>query len=212
MIAASGNRLSDSPQRLESSLTLFRLAKEGDRDALERLYARYVPRLTRWASGRLAPGARQLQDTSDIVQEVLVRFIDRMEGFEPDHPGALMGYLRTAILNRIRDAWRTAARHPAHDDIEEKGESVAGPPALSPYEQCIAKETAEAYEQALASLTDEERTAVILKIELDCDNAEIANELGKPSADAARMFVHRTVLKLARQMARADKDLPIHDS
>src|SRR5689334_16083378 len=50
---------------------LLRLAKAGDPQALDALMSRYLPRLQRWASGRLPPWARSLLDTSDLVQETL---------------------------------------------------------------------------------------------------------------------------------------------
>ena len=56
----------------ESSLELLERAKAGDAQALDLLIARYVPRLQRWASGRLPGWARDLADTQDLVQETVV--------------------------------------------------------------------------------------------------------------------------------------------
>ena len=61
---------------------LLRLAKAGDADALETLMARYLPRLVRWASGRLPPYARSLFDTSDLVQETMLQTLTGLEGIE----------------------------------------------------------------------------------------------------------------------------------
>ena len=196
----------DSPDpvpNIESSVMLFHKAKAGDRNALDLLYTRYLPRLSRWASGRLPPKARHLEDTSDLVQDVLIRFLDKVDEFDPQHPGALMAYLRTALLNRIRDASRYVGRRPDRVDIEKADEEQVAAP-LSPYEECVAKETTDRYEAALGRLGEEERAAIILKVELDYSNEEIAQELNKPSVDAARMFTNRALLKLAREMARAE--------
>ena len=60
----------------ESSFDLLLLAKEGDARALERLCARYLPRLKRWAHGRLPPSSRGMLDTEDLAQEVLITLFD----------------------------------------------------------------------------------------------------------------------------------------
>jgi RNA polymerase sigma-70 factor, ECF subfamily len=194
---------SESVPNLESSMMLFHKAKAGDREALDRLYTRYLPRLSRWASGRLSPTSRHLEDTSDLVQEVLIRFLDKVDEFDPQHPGALMAYLRTALLNRIRDVSRYVARRPDRVDVDKADEAQVATP-LSPYEECVAKETTERYEAALQRLSEDEQAAIILKVELDYSNEEMAQELNKPSADAARMFASRALLKLAREMAKAE--------
>lgn len=58
------------------------------------------------------------------------------------------------------------------------------------------------YEAALARLEPEEREAIVGRIELGCPYAELAEALGKPSADAARMTVSRALLRLAEEMSR----------
>jgi RNA polymerase sigma-70 factor (ECF subfamily) len=73
----------------------------------------------------------------------------------------------------------------------------------SPLEAAIGSQTLERYEAALARLTDEEREAVVTRVEFGLSYAEVAEALGKPSADAARMAVVRALVKLAREM-----DLP----
>lgn len=73
---------SDRPE-LHSSLTLLERARAGDREALESLIARYLPRLQRWASGRLPRWARDMAETQDLVQEALFQTFKRIERFEP---------------------------------------------------------------------------------------------------------------------------------
>src|SRR5262249_48329035 len=66
--------------------------------------------LRRWARGRLPRWARQRVDTSDITQQSLVETLERIDTFEPRRQKALQSYLRKAIMNRIRDETRWAAR------------------------------------------------------------------------------------------------------
>jgi RNA polymerase sigma-70 factor (ECF subfamily) len=185
---------------LESSISLLHRAQAGDRGALGALYDRYFPRLSRWASGRLSSRARHLQDTSDIVQEVLTQFFTRVHGFQLRHDGALMAYLRMAILNRIRDASRRVAGRPEGHAATSLHDSAIESPSPTPLETCVAADTAERYEKALGHLEEDERAAVILRVEMGYSNAEIAAALESPSVDAARMFTHRAIAKLARTM------------
>ena len=138
---------SDRPQ-LHSSLTLLERARAGDRVALESLIARYLPRLQRWASGRLPPWARDMAETQDLVQEALFQTFKRIERFEPRGEGALHAYLRQAILNRIREELRRAKRRPPRSELD----SAAEHDGRSPLEEAIGREAIERYERALARL------------------------------------------------------------
>src|SRR5262245_51260249 len=94
-------RIPASP--LESTQQLLDLVRQGDRDALERLYVRCLPPLRRWARGRLPTAARGALDTQDLVQDTVVNSLRRLDQFDSRHEGALQAYLRQAVLNRIRD-------------------------------------------------------------------------------------------------------------
>ena len=72
----------------------------------------------------------------------------------------------------------------------------------SPEEAAIGAEALERYERALASLKKEERHAIVLRVELGLDYEEIATQLGKPTADAARMAVTRAIVRLADKMGQ----------
>ena len=102
----------------ETSFELLLRAKAGDPDALDLLCARYLPRLHRWARGRLPRGARGAADTGDVVQEVLISVVKRISVFEPRDEGAFQGYLRQALTNRFRDEARKLTVHPAPGPLD----------------------------------------------------------------------------------------------
>lgn len=184
---------------LRSSLTLLERAQGGDRVALEALIKRYLPRLQRWASGRLPRWARDIADTQDLVQETVFQTFQRIETFEARGEGALQAYLRQAILNRIREELRRAGRRPPRSALD----SQAPDDGRSPLDEAIGHAAVERYERALATLRQEDREAVVARIELGYTNDEIAELLGKPSANAARMAVERAIVKLAKAMGNA---------
>lgn len=183
---------------LESTLELVQRAKTGDREALDRLFARSIPLLRRWASGRLPRWTRDLMDTDDLVQETVVRAVNRIGAFEPRHEGALQAYLRQAVMNRIRDEVRRGMRSPGSAALDDDTPSRNA----SPLEEAIGREAVERYEAALAALRPEEREAIVARVEMDGTYERVAQVLGKPSADAARMAVSRALLRLAEEMSR----------
>jgi RNA polymerase sigma-70 factor (ECF subfamily) len=185
--------------QLDSSLTLLERAQAGDRVALDCLIARYLPRLQRWATGRLPRWARDMADTQDLVQETLFQTFKRIERFESRGEGALLAYLRQAILNRIREEIRRTKRRPPTSELDSATEDGG----RSPLEEAIGREATERYERALARLRSEDRELVVARIELGYTNREIAELLNKPTPNAARMATERAIVRLAKEMEKA---------
>src|SRR5262245_8747688 len=181
------------PSKLLLTTELLYQAKAGDTKALDALLTRYLPRLHRWASGRLPLHARSLFETTDLVHETLLRAIERLDGIREGEPGGFEAYMRQAILNKIRDQLRWARRRPGSTEASE-GLVDASP---SPLEDAIGADLAARYERAREQLSSEERLLVHLRIELDFDYDEIAAIVERPSRDAARMAVQRAINKLA---------------
>jgi RNA polymerase sigma-70 factor, ECF subfamily len=187
------------PERsTDSSVELLRKAQLGDQPALEHLLARYLPRLRRWASGRLPPSARSLIDTGDLVQDAMIAACRHLDTVEIRHDGTVQAYLRKAVQNRIIDAYRRSSRRPPRGDLPLEA-AILGPSAL---DTLIGDEMKMQYDTALLSLSADDREAIVLRLERGCDYAEIATRLKKPSADAARMTVIRALARLAREMRR----------
>jgi RNA polymerase sigma-70 factor (ECF subfamily) len=184
------------PSELESTATLLTRVRAGDRLAREQLVRRYLATLLRWGHGRLPSHARDLSDTQDLVQNTLLKALDRLDSFEPRREGAFLAYLRTILLNEIRGEIRRNARRPGREPLTE---DIAGPDR-SPVEREVGTAAVRAYERALDTLSAEEREAVILRIELGYTHQQVAEALGKPSADAARMLVARAMVRITEAM------------
>jgi RNA polymerase sigma-70 factor (ECF subfamily) len=186
--------------RPDSTFELVEKAKTGDAEALDRIFTRYLPALRRWASGRLPQWTRDLMSTDDLVQETFIRVMKGIDRFEMRHEGALHGYLRQAIVNRVRDEVRRGKRAPALTDIDERHADRDA----TPLELAIGQEALERYEAALTRLRPEEREAIIARVEMGLSYQEIAEALGKPTPEAARMAVSRALVRLAREMEGTD--------
>ena len=172
---------------------LLNRARTGDVLAREELFKRFSPILRQWAHRRLPAGARDLNDTMDLVQMTLLRALNRLDQFEARGEGAFLAYLRQIMLNVVRKEAHRVARRGPHDTLDETLVS----PHASIVERVIGAEQMELYQRALDRLSDEQRQAVLLRLEFNYTYEQIADAIGKPSPDAARMTVVRALARLA---------------
>ena len=184
-----------------SSVSLLFRAQQGDDSAREELCARYLPRLRRWAHGRLPPWARQHLDTEDLVQDTLLQTVRHLDGFTPHHERAFCAYVCEALGNRVKDAVRAANRRPAPEPLG--ADHTAG--GASPLEEAVGQQTLERYRAALDRLSPVERDLVLARVELALPYAQVAELLEKPSPSAARMATSRALVRLAREMSRDER-------
>ena len=180
----------------DSSLALLIRARDGDDSARNELCARYLPRLRRWAHGRLPHWAREHLDTEDLVQDTLLQTVKRLEQFEPQHERAICAYLSEALRNRLKDAVRRAARRPAAETLSPE----APAPDPSPLEQAVGRDLLHRYEAALGRLRESDRALVVARVELGLPYDEIASLQGKSSTASARVAVSRALLRLSAEM------------
>ena len=177
---------------LETTASLIQRIQNGEAAAQERLIKRYLPALQRWARGRMPRRARSMTDTDDLVQVTLLKALKKLKEFEPRHKGAFLAYLRRILQNEIRDEIRRATRRPEMQSLPENLDRDQP----SPLERAIGREKMEAYERALAQLEPQQQEAIILRLELGFTHSQVAEALGSPSANAARMFVSRALVRL----------------
>jgi RNA polymerase sigma-70 factor (ECF subfamily) len=178
------------------TLELVRGAQRGESSSIERLYARYLPRLRWWAHGRLPGFARNGFDTEDVVQDAMMKTLRRLEDFDPQKAGCFQAYTRQAVLNAIRDHVRRARPHVTAERVLE----FEAMPQKSPLEELIGRDAIERYEAALAELSPQEQELIVGRLELNCSFAELAEMTGRNSADAARVATKRALVRLAEGM------------
>ena len=186
--------LSDEP-----TMELVIRAKAGDRMATEALLERCLPPLKRWAHGQLPMAARGSLDTNDLVQDAALNLVKRLDFFQPQHVGAMQGYLRQSVINRIRDEVRKIGRHAPPVELPDDHPSDR----TSPLESAIQAEAYDRYRRALTHLEPKDRELIVARVEIQWTVAEIAQRFGMRTVDAARMAVGRAVRRLTQQMGRA---------
>ena len=186
--------LSDEP-----TIELVLSARNGDRMALEALLERCLPPLKRWAHGRLPAHARGSLDTGDLVQEAAMHVLARLDKFEPRHVGAMQAYLRTSVINRIRDEIRKVGRRPAVVELSEDPPSPSD--VTSPLEAVIRAEAYDRYRIALDKLRTRDREMIVAGIEVQWSIAEIAQRLGLAAVDTARVAGSRSLKRLSTALS-----------
>lgn len=193
---ATKARVVPTPKPSDPTAVLISHVRGGHDLAREYLLARYLPILRHWARGRIPPVARGMSDTDDLVQTTLIRVLKRIETLDIQREGAFLAYLRTSLLNALRDDLRLSVNRSHREPIPDTSKSAD----RSPLDRLIDQDTYEAYETALGTLSSDQQEAVILRLEFQMSYAEIADAVGVASADAARMKVTRAVAKLAEAL------------
>jgi len=179
-----------------TSMALLARAQAGDAEALEELLRRYLPRLRKWIRGRLPGHCRRLSDTDDLVQDTIVRVVRALPDLAITHDAGLQAYLRQAVWNRLREEIRRSKDQQTPDELDES--APASDP--SPLEQAVGAEVLARYEAALQRLSDDERGAVVGRLEFNYSYPELAMMLGRRTPDAARKLVERALPRLAAMM------------
>lgn len=93
-----------------SATLLARLRDRADTEAWRRLLDLYTPLLSGW----LRRHALQASDADDLVQEVLAAVVRELPHFKHSgRVGAFRHWLRTILVNRLREFWRANRIRPA---------------------------------------------------------------------------------------------------
>ena len=166
--------------------------------ALDILCHRNLPPLRRWASHRLPPWARDLLNTDDLVQDAILQTLKQIGSFEPRREGAFRAYLRQAVHNLVLNEMRRVQRKPLGELLVSGHQD----PRPSPLEETVGREVVARYEEALKRLSPDDREVIVARIEMNLDYKEVAESLGRPSPDAARVAVGRALVRLAQEMRR----------
>jgi len=138
---------------IEDELLKWRF-RRGSREALARIYEKYVHLLLSIAMGLL----NDPHEAEDVVQDVFVSFAQGAAGF--GLRGSLKAYLATCVVNRTRDRVRS----------ERARQRLADGYTTMPFEadeadqSLVYSERCERLSHALAELPYEQREVVVLKI------------------------------------------------
>jgi RNA polymerase sigma-70 factor (ECF subfamily) len=159
---------------------------------------------------QLEPRPANRIDPSDIVQQTLLEAHDRLGQFHGDD-SALAAWLRQALVNNLRDAWR--ALHRDRRDIRREQsledavarssvrlEAMLAAAQSSPSQRAVRNEELLRLADALVHLPEAQREAIVLHHLQGCSLDETARRLDRTDAAVAGLL-HRGLKKLRELMA-----------
>lgn len=194
---------------LGESLVLVRMAQEGDREALNRLFERYYDRIYRIVRIRMGAKLRTVLDSYDIVQETCAVAVRKIGDFQPRDHASLIQWLARIAENQIHDARdkmdaikRDKNREVALDAAAVRdGESYPGLQISSggpgPSTIVANSELKEIYDACVEALPQEHRELVLLREYAGASWEDITEKLGRPNVHAAQEAYRRAQIKLA---------------
>lgn len=188
----------------DSTLLILERARLGDRTAAILLLERAVPAVRQWSRGRLPPIARAEANTEDVVQDAVLRVLPRISRFRHETVGGLQAYLRTVVMNRIRDLIRKSKRHGTPVAVDAEPLPDDDP---SPLELAMRRQNVDRFLAALQRMAPSERQLVIWRIELGWSVDDIAARQGKTKA-AARMAIRRAIERLDAALGSSEPERP----
>ena len=166
-------------------------AQSGDAGAFGDLYARYSSLILRYLYVRV----RDQEGAQDLTQEVFVRVIKGIGGFEYRGEKSFLGWLYTIANNvLIGQARRKRAISTPLDDNIELADPRGQDDVLSIYDRV-------ALQQAISQLTQDQQQVLTLKFFADMTNGEIASAIGRTEG-AVKALQHRALLSLQQIMVR----------
>ncbi|HSL31999.1 MAG TPA: sigma-70 family RNA polymerase sigma factor [Candidatus Limnocylindrales bacterium] len=176
-------------------LILLERAREGDLDAFNDLVVCYQDQLFALVV-RMVPDRDQ---ASDVTQEAFFSAYRNMSNFRG---GSVRSWLNRIAVNAAMDIQRARKRRPAQPYPELEDESWQ-PPAgeeADPVRTALTTERTHALTAALASITSDQRTAIVLYDVEGYDYAEIAEMTGV-SLGTVKSRIHRGRLALRDRLA-----------
>lgn len=178
---------------LSTTTFLLNGLRSGDQVAVEKLMKIYQPILLRWAHGRIPQQAKSYLETMDLVQETMALAIKSKQQIQADNAGAFFCYLRTIFINQIKQELRK--NKPFHLALTTKFSQSE----VMSYEEDL--NALIAYDHAIDMLSEEQKQAVVMRVEFGLSHQEIADLTGKNSPDAARIYIKRALHKLSEVMS-----------
>lgn len=182
-------READHLQALELDELAARAAL-GDRAAFERIYNLLVDDLYSYIRGQ----CRNETVAEDLVANVFLKAWRSAKGYRPSSH-TFRRWIFTIARNEVRDYWRASQRTlpmVEFDISDERHLEIEADPV----------ETRRLVQQALATLTDEQRQVVVLRYFSNKSHEEIATILGKREG-----AVRAQLMRALRQMRKVMGDV-----
>jgi len=177
---------------------LLAAARQGDEPAWASIYRGLAPVVLGYLRSNGAP------DPEDTMSEVFLQTARDLPRFEGDER-QFRSWAFTIAHHRLIDARRSAQRRPV-DPVGEPPEP-APLPSSDAAEQALARIGLAEVERVLATLSDEQRSVLVLRVVGGLTVAEVAHALGKRPG-AIKALQRRGLAAVRRELARTEAVTP----
>ncbi len=180
---------------LDADITqIIQRAKQGDKQAIAQLYERYVQQIFRYIAYRVSTSS----DVEDLTAEVFVKMVEGLPRYH--YRGVpFEAWLYRIAAARIVDYRRRNRRRPQAELYETLHDTNP-----LPEERMQNQQEFETLRHAVANLTDEQQSVLILRFIEHKSHHEVAQILGK-SVSAVKSIQHRALTNLTAQLGSETK-------
>jgi RNA polymerase sigma-70 factor (ECF subfamily) len=195
----------------EETHELLRQARAGDRQAFERLFARYRDYLRQVVQLRLSPRLRPRVDPSDVVQETQLEAFRRLADYLEREPMPFRLWLRKTAQERLGmlqrqhlgAARRSVDREAALPDSSalQLAERLLAP-GSTPSQRLSRQEVVRQVQQTLLQLSAADHEILLMRNLEGLSNQEVAQVLGLEPATASQRY-GRALLRLRNLLIAA---------
>ncbi|MFU8842082.1 MAG: RNA polymerase sigma factor [Nitriliruptoraceae bacterium] len=174
-----------------ASTARLEAARAGDALAWSHLYHELAPLVLGYLRGQRLP------DAEDVAGEVMLEVVRDLGRFAGDAAG-LRSWVLSVAHHRLLDARRRAQRRPV-TAAAPAPESHHVATEIGPEESTIASEGLARLQPALAALTEDQRTVLLLRVVGDLSIADVARITGKRPG-AVKQLQRRAAASMRRTL------------
>jgi RNA polymerase sigma-70 factor (ECF subfamily) len=192
---------------LAPTADLVKAAQEKDRQALEALFERYLPRVRQIVALRVGRRLRQMDELEDIAQEALLGIFQALPGFEHRSEGTFRNWVARCvereILHHVRDRGAKKrgggkVRRFADCGSQDLLSSIAAKNVPRASELARANELRDRIEKTLLEMPEQHREVIILRCLCEMSYGEIGQTLGFAKEASVRKALSRALKELAQ--------------
>src|SRR5215831_16029465 len=146
---------------------------------------------------QIGAGRRGRLDTSDLVQQTLLKAHENRDQFRGATDAERAAWLRAILANQVRDAYRKLGQEPVRS-VEETSlrlEAWLAAADLSPSQRLLRNERLLVLAEALAGLPEDQRQALELRHLEGLSVVAVAQRLGRSTSSVAGLL-HRGLKSL----------------
>lgn len=159
-----------------------------DPEAFGQLYERYADRIY----GLVYSRTRHAPTAEDVTAEVFFKALRGIDQYQPGRP--FRAWLFQIAINAVTDHFRRQRPAVALDEAMDRAA-----PGASVEDHAMARAELAQVWSALDTLNDLQRTALVMRLGLDMNTADIAASMGR-SEGAVKLLIHRGLRAVRKRL------------